>query len=102
MKVQFLLLLITISALHLSAQQTAQSPEQFRYFTFKYSPKIVTNSLYNDLKVIDLRKDTLRLGQCQFGLLNRKLTITPKPALSIQLAQIISRATNQSANNGKM
>ena len=102
MKTRIVLLFLFIPSILLKAQNTVQYPEQFRDFVLQYNPQVVSNSLYSSIKLLDLRKDTLRLGQCQFGLLNKKLTLRPKPSLSIQLAGIISRTTNQSATNGEM
>jgi len=102
MKSRIILLMIAFSCLFLNAQQTRPYPEIFREFTLKYTPPLVSNSLFDKIKLLDLRGDTVRLGQCQFGLLNKKFTLTPKPFLSIQLASIISRATNQSAKNGEL
>lgn len=102
MKPSFLLLLLTFFVFSLNAQQYQQYPEQFRDFTLKSKVHKVQNSLYDKIKIIDLRKDTLRLGQGQFGLLNKKLTLTPKPSLSVQLSGIVNQAVDGNSKKGEL
>lgn len=102
MKTSFLLLLLTFFVFSLNAQQYQQYPEQFRDFTLKSKIQKVENSLYNKIKIIDLRKDTLRLGQGQFGLLNKKLTLTPKPSLAVQSSGVVAQAIGENSKNGEL
>jgi hypothetical protein len=100
MKTRLHILLFAFSILYLNAQQIEHYPETFRNFTLKYSSHSIHNSLYNIISLIDLRKDTLRLGQCQFGFLNKTMTLTPKPLLSTQLSNILTKTIDQSSKPG--
>jgi len=81
MRIKFLLVLILICVSTSYSQQYQYYPEQFRDFTIKSPTHKQPNSLYRRIKIVDLRKDSLRMGIGQFGLLNKRLTITPNPYL---------------------
>jgi len=102
MKTRLFFLLFIVSVFVLNAQQASKYPEQFRDFTLKSYTHVVSNSLYNNIKLIDLRKDTLRLGQCQFGFLKKIKTLTPKPTLSIQVSDLLANTIDQTAKKGDL
>ena len=90
----FILIVISIFFLRIDAQER----ELFREFKLKKATQVVTTSLYNKIRLIDLRKDTLRVGVIQLGMLNKPFTLILKPSFSFQLAEFINSATSENTN----
>ncbi|MDD4992610.1 MAG: hypothetical protein PHR83_10285 [Paludibacter sp.] len=102
MRIKFFLSFIFIFPAISYSQQYHQYPEQFRNFIFKSPTHKHAKSHYDKIKVIDLRKDSIRMGTGQFGLLNKRLTITPNPCLSDQLSRIIMESIDSTSTSGQM
>ena len=71
-------------------------------FTIKIPEKIVANSLYDSLHLVDLRDDTLHMGIVQKGAFNRKARVVAEPALGIQMAGLVKNLTDATARHGQL
>lgn len=97
-----LLVIIVFSTFDVFAQNQTMEPEVFREFKLSAVPPAVSHSLYNKLSVIDFRKDHLRMGIGQFGMLNKRMTLVLKPDIEVQLENNLKLMTDSTAEKGEM
>lgn len=102
MKTNILLTIITFISLSAFTQNSTPEPEVFREFKLSHLPAKVQKSLYNKITLIDFRRDNLRMGIGQFGLLNKPMTLVLRPELQEQLDTNIKIMTDSTALNGEM
>lgn len=94
-KVFILQIIILLSSLTLRAQHK----QGFELDT----PQIkIKNSLYNSIKLIDLRNDTASMGFVQTGLMNRRAIVVPNKPLARQLSGLITAITDSSARHNEL
>jgi len=62
----------------------------------------VPGSLYNSIKLVDLRTDTTQLGWAQKGAFNKLVNVIPATPLSEQFNQLITSMVDSSAGHGEL
>jgi hypothetical protein len=62
----------------------------------------VRGSLYNSIKVFDIREDTSNLGFIQKGAFNTRLTVVPGEPLGFQLSSVLNGLIEADAGNGEL
>jgi hypothetical protein len=65
--------------------------------TFSLPQKKVANSLYNKIKLIDVRADTTNMGMIQTGAFNKPTAVVAKEPLANQLNNILAALTDDTA-----
>ena len=60
------------------------------------------SSIYNKLKVLDLRRDTTNLGTIQKGLFNRKAVLKSNSSLKNQIESLFSTLINENAGKNEL
>ena len=71
-------------------------------FEFSKPPSQTSNSLYNSIKLIDIRKDTSQLGVVQLGAFNKKAKVVAVNSLQEQLSHLMQNSIDISAKDGEL
>ncbi|MDD5184562.1 MAG: hypothetical protein PHS84_04805, partial [Paludibacter sp.] len=69
--------------------------ERIKEFILKKPLALIANSLYNEIELIDQRKDKDKMGRVDYS-------VMAIPPLSVQLADYMKNITDSSARSGKL
>lgn len=62
----------------------------------------ITNSLYNSIRLLDIRKDTADFGIVQKGAFNRRAKVIAKPEMAVQLSNLVNVVADSSMQSGEL
>lgn len=96
MKTCFLLLVYLIGS------NTVFSQEKKHAFEISLPERKITGSLYNSLRLLDVRDDTTQMGIVQKGAFNAKARVIAARPLSVQLTDIMNALIDSSAKAGEL
>jgi len=98
MKIKFLSVsvILLLFALITCAQNTNN------FFQLQPADKKVTNSLYNQIQLLDSRTDTTNFGIVQLGAFNKKTMVKIKKPFGEQISDAIGFMADSTAKNGKL
>lgn len=89
----FFLLLCTLSSF---AQKKTES------FQIPLPKEKVSSSLYDSIRLMDIRKDTTDFGIVQKGVFNRQAKVVADIPLAVQLSDVLNALKDSSAHNGEL
>jgi hypothetical protein len=79
---------------------SAQAQTEAFKIPLPYNKK--ANSLYNSIKLLDIRSDTTDFGFVQKGALNRSVSIVAEPSLQTQLNDVMKALIDNPAQEGEL
>jgi hypothetical protein len=92
-------IIINLNIFLLFCASTHAQTEPFK-IPLPYNKK--PNSLYNSIRLLDIRSDTADFGFVQKGALNRSVSIVAQPSLQTQLNDVMKALIDESAQGGEL
>lgn len=87
---------IFLTAISLHAQRRTEN------FEITLPDHKISSSLYNSIRFLDSRKDTVNMGIVQLGAFNTKARVVCKRRLPEQFSDLVHALTDSSAKNGEL